>query len=84
MGHQSSTNNILYHMVTNDVFAYYNLPDPKAKHKPKMIDMKADDPYMSHFYFSDVNQILPLNDAYFPGDSFCKEDNQVLMQFKIS
>lgn len=49
-----------------------------------MIDMKADDPYMSHFYFSDVNRILPSNDAACPGDGSCKEDNQVLMQFKIS
>lgn len=49
-----------------------------------MIDMKADDPYMSHFFFSDVNRILPSNDAACPGDGSCKEDNQVLMQFRIS
>jgi len=49
-----------------------------------MIDMHPDDQYMSHFYFSDVNRILPSNDAACPGDGTCREDNQVLMQFKIS
>lgn len=59
----------------NDAYAYYNLPDPKAKKEPKMIDMHPDDEYMSHFYFADVNRIMPSNDAACPGDGSCREDN---------
>lgn len=67
----------------NDVFAYYSVPDPKSKSDVRAVDAKISDPYLSHLSFLDVGQILPSSDPACPGDGTCKDDLQVLIQFKL-
>ena len=65
------------------MFAYYSIPDPRAKVEQRVVDVKASDQYLSHMSFQDVNHILPSSDPACPGDGTCKDDLQVLIQCKL-
>ena len=55
----------------SEVFAYYDIPDPKIKIEQRVVDVKGNDPFLSHMYFQDVNHILPSSDMACPGDGTC-------------
>lgn len=59
------------------------MPDPKTKTDLRLVDIKVNDPHLSHLTFTDVGQILPSSDEACPGDGTCKDDLQVLIQFKL-
>ena len=65
------------------MFAYYNLPNPKAKVEQRVIDVKMNDQFLSHLSFIDVNQLFPSSDPACPGDGYCSDDLQVLIQFQL-
>jgi hypothetical protein len=66
-----------------EVFAYYNIPDPRAKVEQRVVDVQVHDQFLSHLTVQDVNHILPSSDTACPGDGTCKDDLQVLIQFKL-
>lgn len=67
----------------DDIFAYYNIPNPKSRSDRRIVDARINDPYLSHLSFFDVNKILPSSDAACASDGACKDDLQVLVQFKL-
>ena len=56
------------------IYSYYNLPNPKVKQQPQMLELASKtDPMMTYFKFADVVKMLPYSDPACPPEGLCIE-----------